>query len=245
MQAFEPNLEYLEVALTYLCNVACANCCALSPQAPPKDRKTEDMNLDDITRFIHETVQANYRWSWVKLHGGEPTLHPQYKEIVTALAAWRNASSPGTRLSVVSNGRSPELVRFAMEHGFTDLVSVKIGTNAAPDDKGKLVPLPYVPVNKSPKDLGVPAPSGCYIAQDCGIALNKQGFWPCAPAAAAARVFGYDAPVKHVQDITAERLKTLYSHCDHCGFALEGEPRVVDQVYSPTWKSLIDRYNED
>jgi len=228
---YEPNMSVLEIAITYVCNVSCNNCLALSPQAPTK--RDQDMTLEDIERFLAESVACNYPWTWLKLHGGEPTLHRQLMEICHALTAYKTASNPAVRLSLVSNDTNRKRVEEVLAAGFDPQLSYKaVGSSA----------ISYVPVNVSPKDIGVSADSGCFIPRDCGISLNNLGFWPCSPSAAAARVFDYEAPVKHVQDLTPERLKVLYSHCDHCGFAIRQE-RTTQQMSSPTWATKLAAYN--
>lgn len=234
---YEPNIYFLEIALTYVCNVRCANCCTLSTQA--KTTRSEDLSADDIRKFVAESVAANHQWRWIKLHGGEPTIHPQFLEICKILVDYRATHNPGVRLSVCSNGSNMDKVQAALDMGFDPQVSVKVKTNV--DGSGN--PIPYVRVNESPKDIGLEPDSGCNIAVECGIGLNNLGFWPCAPAAGAARVFDYTAPVKSVMDLTAEKLKTLYSHCDHCGFAVASRrPRSVEQVNSPIWQEKLDAY---
>ena len=228
-------MRQLEIAITYLCNVSCNNCSSLSPQAPT--RRTDDMAEEDVQRFINESVACNYPWRHIKLYGGQPTIHPAFLRICVRLAGYRNWHNQQVRLSVVSNGSDHEKVAAAVGMGFDPLVSPKVKGNT--DASGSK--LPYVPCHVSPKDLGRAPSSGCYIPPTCGVALNNLGFWPCSPAAAAARVFGYTAPVIRVADLTAERLMALYCHCDHCGFAIE-QPRSYEQVTSPTWQQKLDTY---
>lgn len=229
-------MGWLEIAISYVCNVKCSNCNALSTQAPT--RRKDDMALADIERLVDESVACAYPWTWLKLFGGEPTLHTQFEEICACLSRYRSEHNPRVRLSVVSNGTGNDKVKRAGQLGFDPLVSPKRETNR--DEWGN--PLFYVPVNVSPADLGIQGTSGCFIPQDCGISLNNLGFWPCSPTGAAARVFHYQAPVKHVQDLTPERLKALYCHCDHCGYAMS-QPRRFEQVTSPTWDAKLKGYN--
>jgi len=232
---YEPNLGLLEIAITYVCNVKCNNCCTLSTQAPTQ--MTENITLEAIQRFIAESVEVSYPWKWIKLHGGEPTLHPEFLEICRLLADYRNQHNPTCELSVCSNGSRMDKVNAALALGFTPQVSVKVKTNK--DISGAW--MPYVRVNESPKDLGM-EPIDCYVPNDCGLGLNNDGFYPCAPIAGAARVFHYITPCKHVRDITVENLRTLLAHCEHCGFAIK-QPRAAEQVTSPTWDAKLKEYN--
>lgn len=233
---YEPNMGFLEIAITYVCNVSCNNCLALSPQAPTK--RDQDVTVEQMAQFVAESAACAYPWKWLKLHGGEPTLHPRLGELCQVLLDYRKAHNPGVRLSIVSNDSHPERVAQLVALGFDPQVSSKVRDNT--DRFGNK--LEYVPVNVSPLDLGQAPASGCFIPRDCGIAMNNLGFWPCGPSAAAARVFGYEAPVKHVQDLTPERLKVLYSHCDHCGFAVD-QRRRFEQVTSPIWAAKLQAYN--
>lgn len=230
------NMRFLEIAITYVCNVSCNNCLALSPQAPTK--RDQDVSVDDIVRFVDESAACAYPWEWIKFHGGEPTLHPQLLELAQVMVDYRRKHNPKVRLSIVSNDTNPERVAAVLALGFDPQVSPKVRNNT--DKSGNK--LLYVPVNVSPVDLGVSPTSGCFIPQECGIAMNNLGFWPCGPAAAAARVFGYEAPVTHVQDLTPERLMVLYKHCDHCGFAMK-QDRIFEQRTSPTWATKLAAYH--
>ena len=231
-------MAVVEIAITYLCNVSCNNCLALSPQAPTG--REQDMTVEQMQLFISDSIACSYPWKWIKLHGGEPTLHPNYMDFCRMLADYK-VQNPSVRLSVVSNDSNPQKVAAAGEVGFDPQVSSKVKDNT--DKFGNK--LEYVPVNVSPLDVGSTPGSGCWVPRDCGIALNNLGFWPCGPAAAAARVFGYEAPVKRVFELLndgAAKLKTLYKHCDHCGFAIS-MPRSFEQVTSPTWAAKLQAYN--
>jgi hypothetical protein len=232
---YELDMGVLEIAITYICNVRCNNCLALSPQAPT--RRSEDMTLADIQQFISDSIACRYPWRWIKLHGGEPTLHPQFMDICRAFQEYK-VQNPAARLSVVSNDSHPDQVAAAMQLGLDPQISSKVKDNT--DKFGNK--LAYVPVNISPKDMGQPTQSGCWIPEQCGIALNNLGFWPCGPAAAAARVFNYEAPVKRVQDLSVDKLKTMYKHCEHCGFGIVQERR-FEQITSSTWAAKLETYN--
>jgi len=228
-----PRIRSLEIAITYVCNVKCHNCNSLCTQAPVK--QSTDMTVDQVRRFVDESVACSYPWERLLLFGGEPTLHPNFLDICTLLYDYRLQHNRRVSLICCSNGSNPGKVDAAVKMGFEPHVSVKRKTN---------YPWSYEPVNISPVDRGIKGTPGCHWSYDCGIGMNTLGFWPCSPAGAAARVFGYAAPVTSVKDITAERLMTMYSHCDHCGAGLVSEPRAMEQVSSPEWVAKLDAYNK-
>jgi len=232
-----PNITTLEIAITYACNVRCANCCSLSTQAPTG--RADEMPVETIERFIAESIEAAYPWGYIKLYGGQPTMHTRFMDICRLLAAYRDDHHHSLGLGVVTNGSDQEKIRASEELGFGRWESVKVKTNA--DAAGNAIP--YITINRSPKDIGLEAPSGCWVPAECGICMTNDGFWACSPIAAASRVFGYESEVKHVGDITTAALVAQYYHCDHCGYAAPDEPRAVEQVTSETWQKKLEDYN--
>ncbi|MFA6043382.1 MAG: hypothetical protein WC718_00230 [Phycisphaerales bacterium] len=233
---FLPNLNVVEVAITYACNVRCNNCSSLCTQAPVT--RDDEMPVETFERFLYESVAADYPWGEIKLYGGQPTMHTRFLDLCRLLVSYRDNHRPNVFLSVVTNGSGKDKTAAAQAMGFYLWDSPKVGTNAFPNGS----PMPYVTTNMSPADQGLRGTNGCRIATDCGISLTKEGFWPCSPAGAAARVFGYKAPVEHVADISHDALMKMYVHCDHCGFCLPGEPRAVEQQTSPTWQEKLANY---
>ena len=232
---YEPNLYLLEIAITYICNVRCSNCCTLSTQAPT--RHEEDMSVEDVRRFVRESVEIQYPWKWIKLHGGEPTIHPEYESICGVLVEYRNKYNSSCELSVCSNGSRPDKVDYALRLGFTPQVSVKVGSNI----DGGGTRMPYVCVNESPADIGLESVD-CHVPKDCGLGLDKRGLWPCAPMAGAARVFGYEPACRSVCEIAVAKLELMLAHCRHCGFSVS-RPRSFDPVTTPTWADKLKEYN--
>lgn len=68
--------QTLRVSITYRCNLVCRYCYAngLETNFP------EDMRLED---FLHLVVWAKKRgWKYIRLLGGEPTIHPHFIEML-------------------------------------------------------------------------------------------------------------------------------------------------------------------
>jgi MoaA/NifB/PqqE/SkfB family radical SAM enzyme len=73
-----PNLNQIEIDITYECNLKCINCNRSSTQAPIK----EGMTLEQIENFVRESVELNKKWKLINLLGGEPSIHKDFLEIV-------------------------------------------------------------------------------------------------------------------------------------------------------------------
>ncbi len=85
---------YVELALTYRCNLTCAYCY----QASSRRTSYPDMTLDDI-RAIDANLSSSFRIRpRLYLFGGEPTLNGEFGEILGYL------DRRGYRLSMTTNG---------------------------------------------------------------------------------------------------------------------------------------------
>lgn len=76
--------RFLSIHLTDLCNSSCTFCVVASPLY------TKDtVQYEDIIHFLRSN--AGQGWASVNLHGGEPTIHPRFIEILQTI---RNLAYP-------------------------------------------------------------------------------------------------------------------------------------------------------
>jgi len=76
---YPSRLDRIIIDLTHCCDLSCLDCnrsCGVD-QAPAE----EFISLDQIRRFVTESIAAGKHWRRIMLEGGEPTLHPQLDEI--------------------------------------------------------------------------------------------------------------------------------------------------------------------
>ena len=83
---------YIEIDITWACNLNCFNCNRSCEQAATGDH----MTVAQIDRFIAESRAANYKWKRIRVLGGEPTVHKHFFEILDRLRRYRDESSPET-----------------------------------------------------------------------------------------------------------------------------------------------------
>ena len=92
----KPRILTLQIVLNHNCNQDCLYCCV--------DREDVQMDFNELVRILdylkkHGTLQISYV-------GGEPTLHPDYKEIIKYtkdLGFYITVSTNGTnRLSILN-----------------------------------------------------------------------------------------------------------------------------------------------
>lgn len=229
------NLKRLIIHITYRCNLACNHCFSLVHQAPDE----HDMPLETIMRLIVELASNDYKCERIILHGGEPTLHPRFKMICALLHGHKQLSDPTVDLILTTNGHGDIVqqgIRVAEQYGFRIENSFKTGR---PDWDY------HFPFCSSPVDTGEARKLGCYQPGECGICYNQLGFFECTPAASMARVFGFDAPVKSMKELTEENLsKGFVTHCLHCGLSRCNLKTNPNAPMSKTWKESLERYNQ-
>lgn len=237
MNPMFPTFKIVELCFTYRCNVKCHNCSNLCTQAPA----TDDLEPEDIFYFLDDLIEHDHPLGQITLHGGEPVLTPYFEDSIKLLCEYREHT--GCTLWLLSNN-SNQLIRDKTKY-IHDKYNIALGIsekqNTNRDAKGHA--LMYVPVNESPDDLGLPYTLGCFQSAQCGMCYNKQGYFPCSPMAAAARVFDYSSMGHSITDVTEEACREKFSqHCKHCGFAMPDRRRVFDQVTTPTWDKAFDKY---
>ena len=209
-----PNLKKIEIDITYLCNLKCTGCDRSCTQAPD----SLHLSIQVIREFLSQTEKMGHHWESVHILGGEPTLHPDFIEIITLLDDWFQKHSPATELKVISNGysrKTQELLnkipkRWYYENSFKD---------GSPD-------VPYFePFNMAPIDLpewkDEDFSKGCWISQFCGIGLTPEGYFPCAVAGGIERIMKLGKGALSLPD-NDKPLKDMYSsYCQFCGHFLQ------------------------
>ena len=211
---YYPNLKKIEIDITYLCNLKCTGCDRSCTQAP----ETLHLPVQAIREFLSQTEKMGHQWESVHILGGEPTLHPNFLEIITLLDDWFQKHSPATELKVISNGysrKTQELLkkipkRWYYENSFKD---------GSPD-------IPYFePFNMAPIDMpewkDEDFSKGCWISQYCGIGLTPEGYFPCAVAGGIERIMKLGKGEQSLPDDDKSLKDMYFSYCKFCGHFLQ------------------------
>lgn len=243
-----PNLRRLEVHITYRCNLRCNHCSNLITQAP----SNETMSLARVDELLADSASLQWPWEWMVLHGGEPTMHPQFEEVCMRFAAYRRDHNPGVEIYLCTNGFGEKVatgIEIAARHG---IMIANSGKNGIPE-------IPYhIAFSVSAVDVGKDYMLGCFQSSLCGISYTNQGFFECSPAGAAHRVFGYEPMAATLAEVTVERLAAGYAeHCKHCGYARVDDPAQItredkhcqqeanpEAPMSTTWTAAVAAYKE-
>src|SRR6266516_301142 len=101
---YRRSRSLLELDITYGCNLNCYNCNRSVRQAP----EALHLPIDKLRVWVNEWMTRGKRWQRIRVLGGEPTLHPDFDEIIAELLRYRSWS-PRTLIEVVTNGRGAEV----------------------------------------------------------------------------------------------------------------------------------------
>jgi hypothetical protein len=233
---FRRSRRLVEMDITYDCNLQCFNCIRSCQQAPSKDHLT----LGQIRTFLRESVDRRLAWKRIRVMGGEPTLHPNFPDVIRMLVEYREKCSPATCVQVCTNGygrRVQEALRRLPPE-----VSV-LNTR-----KSSRFQENFLSFNVAPADLENHADAdyanGCSIIQKCGFGLTPYGYYPCALAGGIDRIFGFDAGRKNLPGADDDMEDELRQFCPLCGIfrrPVESVPLSGPRM-SPTWEQAYARW---
>jgi len=251
-KSFETNLNYLEIDITYDCNLKCISCNRSSTQAPTK----EYMSIKQIENFINESIEIKKKWKFINILGGEPTLHPDFEQIIRLIYHdYIFKFSPDTILQITSNGFTEKSRKLLdkIEKSYKNIVIDRASFKTS--NKIEY----FTPFNNAPIDneesKNCDFSKACWVTSYCGVGLNKYGYYPCGVAAGIDRVMGFDKGIKSLKEVTPKKMKELLNtFCRYCGnyidymdnmgnFIPRCEKAPLKQnVISQTWKKYYSIY---
>lgn len=210
---FQRSFRRIEIIITYACNMNCFNCDAMVRQAPSGER----MKLEQIEKFISESLENNIQWESIRILGGEPTVHPKIINILEKLTNYKNTFSKNTEITLVTNGNG-KFVNSKLK----DIELLFPHIIIENSQKTSNEQLHFTPINQAPIDIPEyreeDLSKGCWITSVCGIALSMHGYYPCTTSASIDRVFGLDVGRKNMpndQDLMEDLFEKFCKLCGH------------------------------
>ncbi|MBD3388836.1 MAG: radical SAM protein [Candidatus Altiarchaeales archaeon] len=237
---FIPNLKKVEIEITSRCNLRCHNCDRSCGQAP----SSESMSVEQIKKFVNESINLKWDWEYIGVIGGEPTLHPELVEILKILKKFKlfkRKNNNDCRIEVVTNGFGT-----ATNEVLSNLplwVDIRNSNKESSNQRFKTY-------NIAPIDLenlkDVDFTTGCRICSRDGLGLTRYGYYPCGAGASVDRVFGKDIGIKKLEDVNipnlTKQLKILCSICGHFKYDKMDCEKVEKEAISKTWKKAYEEY---
>jgi hypothetical protein len=224
----------IEIDITYACNLSCFNCNRSCGLAPSHDR----LSLEQIHRFIGESIAQGINWRRIRLLGGEPTLHPEFPKILDELLAFRTSQCPDATIEVWTNGFGKKV---------NDVLS-RLGKDVVVCNSAKKSSKQcFQPFNLAPKDFVRYRYSdfscGCWIISHCGMGLSPYGYYPCAVGAAIDRVLGFDIGRKSLPNLSDPMRDQMEVLCRYCGHFMTFRRKMIDRhLMSASWRKAYESY---
>lgn len=222
---FKPSREYVEIDVTYQCNLKCFNCNRSCAQAP----SSLEMPVATVASFIKQSLDQKIGWKRIRILGGEPALHSRIFEIIRLLSDYQARYNPDVRLVLGTNLFGARVQRVVAQ--LPDNIVVKS------THKTSRVNL-FKPFNVAPCDTVFNRFSdytcGCRIIAECGLGLTPSGYYMCAVAGGIDRVFQYNLGrhrLPPASDTLADQMSVFCRLCGHFGFQWPTKKRRV----SATW----------
>lgn len=239
---YKRSRDLIEIDITYACNLHCLNCNRSVTQAP----EALHIAVGTISRFVDESIASGRRWRRIRVLGGEPTLHPDFRAIVDELLRFKQ-SYPSTIVEVVTNGHGERVRR--------ELAELPEGLMVDNSRKESAVQPHFAPFNLAPIDdpglASAAFSNGCAILEDCGMGLTPTGYYPCAVAGGIDRILGEGHGRATLPDDGDDMLPAVDRLCRFCGRFRDGHfvPRVLrpaleDAPMSRTWQELYAAWSE-
>jgi len=208
---YKPTHRRIIIDITADCNLGCVDCNrSCGPEQAPS---RENMSPAQVERFVAESVRSGRRWEAILIEGGEPALHPQFREIVAILEEYRRVHSPATWIQVNTNG-----YRACSQRVLAGLP--KTWEVYSSNKRGRVQP-GHLAFNVAPADLAEFASAdfsgGCMQPAQFGLGLTRHGYYPHPACGGIDRVFGFDIGRKSLPSPDDDLRDQCRRLCRYCG----------------------------
>jgi hypothetical protein len=234
---YRRSRDRIDIDITWDCNLKCFNCNRSCQQAPT----TERMTVAQIRHFLDESLARGIQWKKINLIGGEPTLHPDFDEILKMVLDFRERHSPDTNVMVISNGHGERVNR--MLERIPAVVDLR-NTQKTSREQDDFIPFNLAPCD-SPEYAGSDFSNACCVTRDAGIGLTPFGYYPCVGSGAIDRIFGFNCGRKSLPGDDDDMTEELRRFCSLCGFFRLNYTSEVrgDYLVSPVWLRAYETWH--
>jgi len=234
---YNRNCHKIELDLTYQCNMACTGCNRSCPQAPGTDK----MSVEQVEKFVDESLRKNARWESIMLVGGEPTLHPDFYRILAILNDYKTKHSPDTSIVLTTNGKGQRTKSVLRE--LPDWVVIDNTDKTTLSYKHEVF-------NEAPQDYFLykfaDYTYGCGKTYHCGTGLTPYGYYVCPIAGGGIdRVFGFDKGRKELPDDDDQMLEQRLIFCSLCGHFKQNFKEFNQLYLSSSWENGYNQYKKE
>lgn len=234
--AYNRSHSKIEIDITYNCSLKCINCNRSCGQAPEKLH----ISLEKVKEFVDESIERKIEWKTIRILGGEPTLHPNFTEIIYMLVKYK-IEYPKSRLEIVTNGYGRNTKRMITHiPPLFHIENSKKTTNIQPH---------FEAFNNAPQDSFFYKFSnyknGCSNLVYCGIGLTPLGYYPCSIAGGIDRIVSWKIGRKNIPAEDDDLRDILERSCRLCGrfrssvfVPYNFRKKLNKAIISKSWKEL-------
>jgi nucleoside-diphosphate-sugar epimerase/uncharacterized radical SAM superfamily Fe-S cluster-containing enzyme len=244
---FLPNLNRIEIDITYECNLKCIACNRSCAQLPTDEK----MDFSDVKKFIIDSIRLNKRWELINILGGEPTLHPEFEQIIKHIAEeYISQYSPKTILQITSNGFTVQTRDILEKVKNYDNVIIDYKSFKNNNQAEYFSPFNDAPIDDE-KFNNADYIKGCWVTSYCGIGLNRYGYYACSICGGIDRVINNNrGGIRNLDEINIYGFqKQLSQFCRFCGnfkdydlnhgdLVARNEKAPFKNIVSESWRKL-------
>ncbi len=220
-------MSKVQLEITTDCNLKCHNCDRVCGVAPSK----EFMKIEQIYKFVDESITLKKNWKRIDILGGEPTLYEDLETLWKIIKLYKDKNK-NCKIRFSTNGLN--------EFSVPDWVDVRNS------NKKERLQKDHTAFNSAPIDNGETEIKCCSVPWRCGLALTRYGYFLCGAGAAISRVFGFDIGFKNLSNINSESmLNQINTLCKYCGHSRVKSRHIPEtQEISKSWEVAINSYKD-
>jgi len=222
-------MNNIQLEVTSFCQLGCFNCdrnCGIYKDATY-------IPLEDIQKFVDDSIRFNKKWSRIDIIGGEPTYYPYYQQMFEVIKQYKDFY-PKCRVRFSTNG----LGKFVNER----LKEIPAWVHVRNSNKSSRKQA-FTSYNSAPVDNGETEIKACSIPWRCGMALTQHGYFICGAGASLAKVFQFDIGIKNFEEVEPGRLlNQIPILCKYCGHSNCKSKHITEvEEISESWQKALDK----
>jgi hypothetical protein len=235
---WETALNAIELEITTYCSLDCNNCDRSVRQAPTG----EYMSLEQVNKFVQESLDLNWKWERINILGGEPTMHPNFFEIIESIKKYKDKFND-CQVELATNGYGSFVNKVLNQ--IPDWIIIKNSSKQSSKQNFSSYNIAPIDLKKyRNKDFS----RGCWITEKCGLGLNRYGYYCCGAGASVDRVFGFNIGLLSLSMVNRNEIKSqLMKLCQYCGHFKESYQTdiISEDKLSPSWEKAYAEYKKN